>query len=81
LGLASVAFQTKDNDSAIEHARAALKAGAGDDARLLLGNAHFKKEEFDRAIDQYQAILKRTPGHRAAQKALREAEKQTGRGG
>ncbi|MBI4508150.1 MAG: protein kinase, partial [Deltaproteobacteria bacterium] len=76
LGLANVAFQTKDTDTAILHAKSSLAAGGGDQARMLLGHALYKKGDYDDAIEQYQVILKRSPGNKEAQRALREAEKQ-----
>jgi hypothetical protein len=80
LGIARVAFETKDTDLAIRYAEEALRAGGGDSARMLLGHVYFKKGRYDDAIEQYQAVLKRNPGNREAQVGLREAEKKK-RGG
>jgi len=80
-GLARIAFQQKEPDQVIGLAQAALKAGAGDDARMLLGHAHYKKGDYAAAILQYRAILDRNPRNKEAQRSLREAEKQRKRGG
>jgi serine/threonine-protein kinase len=74
LGIANVAWQTKDIDSAIEFGQKALGAGAGDAARMLLGHAYYKKGQFDQAIAMYKAVLKNDPKNTEAQRALRAAE-------
>jgi serine/threonine-protein kinase len=76
LGIASIAWQTKDTDAAIDYAKKALDAGGGDAARMLLGHAYFKKGRFDDAIAMYQAVLKSDPKNTEAQRALRAAQEQ-----
>jgi tetratricopeptide (TPR) repeat protein len=76
LGIANVAWQTKDVDGAIQYAQKAIDEGAGDSARLLLGHAYYKKGRFDDAIAMYKAVLKNDPKNAEALKTLRAAEKQ-----
>ncbi len=76
LGMANVAWQTKDIDEAVQFAKASLDAGGGDAARLMLGHAYLKKGQVDEAIMLYRAVLRSNPKNREAQKALAEAERQ-----
>ena len=76
LGIANVAWQTRDVDGAIQYAQKAIDEGAGDSARLLLGHAYYKKGRFDDAIAMYRAVLKNDPKNAEALKTLRAAEKQ-----
>jgi len=69
LGLARVAFETKNMEAAIKHAKAALKAGAGDAARMVLGHAYFKKGHFADALRLYEEVLKHKPGDNEAQRS------------
>jgi tetratricopeptide (TPR) repeat protein len=80
LGIANVAWQTKDVDGAISYAQKAIDEGAGDSAKLLLGHAYYKKGRFDDAIAMYRAVLKNDPKNAEALKTLRAAEKQKGGG-
>ena len=80
LGIAGVAWQTKDVDGAILYAQKAIDEGAGDSARLLLGHAYYKKGRFDDAIAMYKAVLKNDPKNAEALKTLRAAEKQKASG-
>jgi tetratricopeptide (TPR) repeat protein len=75
LGLARVAWETSDADTAIAYAQKAIDAGAGEAAHMVLGHAYLKKGVYDRAIDEYERVLKTNPKSREAQKALREAQK------
>jgi eukaryotic-like serine/threonine-protein kinase len=75
LGLAKVAFETKQVDEAIRYAEKALNAGGGDAARMLLGHAHFKNRDYGKAASYYEAVLKRKPSHKEAQHSLREAQR------
>ena len=79
LGLAKVAFETKQIDEAIKYAEKSLAAGGGDSARMQLGHAHFKKRAYNEAIKYYEAVLKRKPDNREAQQSLREARKRAGK--
>jgi len=76
LGMASVAWQTNDVESAIQLAQRSLDAGGGESARMMLGHAYLKKGMYDAAMGAYRAVLKDNPESREAQKALREAERQ-----
>ncbi|RMH40155.1 MAG: serine/threonine protein kinase [Deltaproteobacteria bacterium] len=73
LGLSKVAFENKQLDAAIDYAMKALQAGGGNKARMQLGHAYFKKRDFQKAIDYYEAVLKTDPGHREAQTSLNAA--------
>jgi cytochrome c-type biogenesis protein CcmH/NrfG len=61
VGLAWVYFQTSDVDRAISTANNAVKAGAGDTARKMLGHFYFKKGYYDQALVYYEALLKAHP--------------------
>ncbi len=78
LGLAKVAFETKQTDTAITYAERALDAGAGDAARLVLGHAYFKKQQYLKSITYYEAVLESQPNNKEAQRSLREARKRAG---
>jgi len=79
LGLAEIAFQTKDTVAAIRYASRARKAGAGDAARMLLGHAYFKQKKFSKALREYERVLKRNPANQEAQGAARAARRAGGR--
>jgi serine/threonine protein kinase len=78
LGIAKVAFETKQLDEAIKYARKALDAGGGNSARMQLGHAYFKKKDYQQAIKYYEAVLQRNPKSREAQQSLNEARKRAG---
>jgi len=61
LGLARTRFQARDVDGAITAANKAVRAGAGDDARKLLGHLYNKKGNFEQALTYYEALLKSHP--------------------
>ena len=61
VGLAWVYFQTSDFDRAIATADQAVRAGAGDTARKMLGHFYFKKGYYDQALTYYDALLKAHP--------------------
>ncbi|MBL8621902.1 MAG: protein kinase [Myxococcales bacterium] len=61
VGLAWVYFQTSDVDRAIATADKAVRAGAGDTARKMLGHFYFKKGYYDQALVYYEALLKAHP--------------------
>ncbi|HWN68949.1 MAG TPA: protein kinase, partial [Haliangium sp.] len=58
LGMAKVAFERKDWDGAINHAR---RAGGGIEADRILGHAYFRKGDVAQARKHYQAVLDRDP--------------------
>ena len=76
LGMAKVAWETKDMDDAVQFAKASLDAGGGDGARLMLGHAYLKKGQVDEAIMLYRAVLRSNPKSTEAKKALAGAEAQ-----
>jgi tetratricopeptide (TPR) repeat protein len=61
VGLAWVYFQTADVDRAIATPDKAVRAGAGDTARKMLGHFYFKKGYYDQALVYYEALLKAHP--------------------
>jgi len=69
LGQAKVAWETKDVDGAITLAQRAVKAGAGDPARILLGHAYYKKNDFARALSYYESVLKHDPKNDEAKRS------------
>ena len=78
LGLAKIAFETKDTNAAIDYAARALKAGAGDSARMVLGHAYYKKGRYAEALRYYDQVLKRSPGNKEAQSAANLARRKLG---
>ena len=75
LGIAEVAFQTKDLDGAVENAQAALAAGGGDAARIMLGHAYLKKGQTQKAVTLYRIVLRNDPKNGEVKNSLAEAEK------
>ena len=75
LGIAEVAFQTKELDQAVDNAQAALAAGGGDAARIILGHAYLKKGQIQRAVSLYRTVLRNDPKNGEAKNSLAEAEK------
>ena len=57
LGMAHASWQLNQVDRTIKHAEAALKAGAGVEAKKMLGHAYFKKGNYKQALVYYDAIL------------------------
>jgi hypothetical protein len=80
LGMARIAFETKDTAGAIAHAHKALRSGAGDRARILLGHAYYKQGNFARALEYYQAVLRANPRNEEARRAAEDARDRLGRG-
>ncbi len=78
LGLAKVAFETKDTDGAVEYATQALAAGGGDPARMQLGHAHFKQGRYREALSFYDQVLKHDPGNKEAQASANLARSKLG---
>jgi len=79
LGLAKVAFETKDTNAAIQYASRAKRAGGGDAARMLLGHAYFKQRNYSKALRYYESVLKRNPGNQEAQQAAMAARRAGGK--
>jgi serine/threonine protein kinase len=74
LGIANVAFQTKDFDTALEYISKSLQAGGGDPARVLLGHVYMKRGLTDEAIAQYRKVLEHDPNNREARDAFAETQ-------
>jgi tetratricopeptide (TPR) repeat protein len=70
LGLADVAFQNKNAELAIKFAK---KAGNSIPAQLALGNGYFKKGDYKAALQIYNKVLAKKPGHKEAQSSAKEA--------
>ncbi len=70
LGLADVAFQNKNADLAIKYAK---KAGQSIAAQMALGNGYFKKGKYKAALQIYNKVLAKKPGHKEAQSSAKEA--------
>ncbi|MEZ4400273.1 MAG: serine/threonine-protein kinase [Kofleriaceae bacterium] len=88
LGKAWLYFQTSDFDAAIATANKAVKAGAGDKARLSLGHFYFKKGFYDQALTYYDNLSKAHPDDRdlkakveQTKKKLAESRAKAGAGG
>jgi hypothetical protein len=75
VGLAQIAFQQKNYIEAAQHAKLAVKAGGGVDARILLGDAYFKLDRFEAAKRAYTEALKFDPENRIVQQNLLLIEK------
>ena len=66
--LARLSFQRGDHKTAARLALDAIRAGGGNSARLVLGNAYFKMGLYKSAIKSYEQILSRNANHRAARR-------------
>jgi serine/threonine protein kinase len=58
LGMANVAFERKDWDAAINHAR---QAGDSIEVHRMLGNAYYRKGDVEQARRHYQTVADRDP--------------------
>ncbi|HUH03891.1 MAG TPA: serine/threonine-protein kinase, partial [Kofleriaceae bacterium] len=79
LGLAKVAFETKDTEGAIQHATKALELGATSDAWMILGHGYYKQGRYREALEYYDKVLARSPGNKEAQSSAALARKKLGR--
>jgi serine/threonine protein kinase len=76
VGLAEISFQEKDYSEAVRSAeRAAADRGGGVRARVLLGDAHFRLNQFKEASKAYQDALKLDPNNASARSGLALANK------
>ncbi|MBW2731698.1 MAG: protein kinase [Deltaproteobacteria bacterium] len=73
VGLARVAFQRRNYRGASKQATRALRLGGGWRANLWLANAQFKLGEHQKAIRNYERVLKRSPRNHEAKRNLRAA--------
>jgi hypothetical protein len=76
LGLAQVAFQEHNYAEASKRAREGVRAGAGVEAYVVLGDAHFRLQQYAEARKAYAEALKLEPEHEAARRALVIVERQ-----
>jgi serine/threonine protein kinase len=76
VGLAEISFQEKHYDEAVRSAsRAAADRGGGVRARVLLGDAHFRLNQFKEAARAYENALKLDPQNPSARSGLALANK------
>jgi hypothetical protein len=75
LGMAHASWQLNQVDRTIKHAEAAMKAGAGVEAKKMLGHAYFKKGNYKQALTYYDAILAKDPGDKEVSDAAAAARK------
>jgi hypothetical protein len=75
MGLGRIAFENKEFPAAVDFAKRAFDAGAGDSALILLGDSQFRSGNYDEAIRHYQAYLKRHKANRLVRQKLAEAQK------
>jgi len=78
LGMANASWQLNRVDRTIKHAQAAIKAGAGIDAKKMLGHAYFKKGNYSQALIYYDEILAAKPGDKEVRDAADAARKRLG---
>jgi hypothetical protein len=77
-GLGECAFQAGNYADAVRRARRAVESGGGVAARMVLGNAYFKLQQYDNAIGAYKEVLKLDGRHEEAQQNLAAAERKRG---
>ncbi len=75
LGLGKVAFQKQEYAEAAARATEAVKRGDGLDARILLGDAHYRMQQYRQAQKAYRDALKLSPNHEPALRALKLIER------
>ena len=75
VGLAEIAFQEKHYGDAVKSARLAAERGGGVRARVLLGDAHFRLNQYKEAAKAYEDALKLDPDNASARGGLALANK------
>jgi hypothetical protein len=75
VGLAEISFQEKNYAEAVRWARQAAGSGGGVRARVLLGDAHFRLNQFNEASKAYEDALKLDPANASAKSGLALATK------
>jgi tetratricopeptide (TPR) repeat protein len=70
VGLAKIAFQKHEYQEAVDRAREGVRAGGGVEARVVLGDAYFRLENFTEARKAYEEALKLDPENRTARQNL-----------
>jgi predicted Zn-dependent protease len=74
-GLAEISFQEKHYEEAVRSATRAADRGGGARARVLLGDAHFRLNQFKEAAKAYEGALKLDPKNASARSGLALANK------
>ena len=74
-GLAAISFQEKHYEEAVRSAARAADRGGGVTARVLLGDAHFRLNQFKEAAKAYEGALKLDPKNTSARSGLALANK------
>ena len=75
VGLAEISFQEKHYEDAVKSATRAADRGGGVRARVLLGDAHFRLNQFKEAAKAYEGALKLDPKNASARSGLALANK------
>ena len=75
VGLAEISFQEKNYAEAVRSATRAADRGGGVRARVLLGDAHFRLNQFKEAAKAYESALKLDPNNASARSGLVLANK------
>ena len=75
VGLAEISFQEKHYEEAVKSATRAADRGGGVRARVLLGDAHFRLNQFKEAAKAYEGALKLDPRNASARSGLALANK------
>ncbi len=75
VGLAEISFQEKNYAEAVRSATRAADRGGGVRARVLLGDAHFRLNQFKEAAKAYEGALKLDPKNPSARSGLALANK------
>ncbi|HXI55905.1 MAG TPA: protein kinase, partial [Polyangia bacterium] len=70
VGLAEIAFQEKHYGDAVRSAQLAAERGGGVRARVLLGDAHFRLNQYKEAAKAYEDALKLDPDNASARGGL-----------
>ncbi|HEY6477416.1 MAG TPA: protein kinase, partial [Polyangia bacterium] len=75
VGLAEISFQEKNYAEAVQSASQAVDLGGGVQARVLLGDAHFRLSHYKEAARAYGDALKLDPKNASAKAGLAAATK------
>jgi serine/threonine protein kinase len=75
VGLAEIAFQEKNYTEAVHSASQAVDRGGGVQARVVLGDAHFRLSQYKEAAKAYSDALKLDPKNVSAKTGLAAATK------
>ena len=75
VALAEIAFQEKNYQETIRSAKLATERGGGARAHVLLGDAHFRMNDFPAAVTAYRQALRLDPENSSAKSGLALANK------